>query len=289
MALARISLLKSDLLLNEGATTFDAAFEAMLTAVSKFVDEYTGRTLIETAHVDERHTGDLTKIVYADQYPITTFTAAKIWDTGTETFVAETTSYFEILHERQIYYPILGQESNATYSNWPATPNGIKLSYTAGYDDDGWDDQIIKIDVASFTTAPAVGDVLTQANSGGTITVTSASTATNTATGTPGGTGQINLSDAITSNNVGATMAPASVVPTKTYSELTAAIGVPADLEYAVAYMTAMWWMEGKQSEARLGITGLNVGAQSLVIERYEKGVPPVVENTLRNYKRPNF
>jgi uncharacterized phiE125 gp8 family phage protein len=212
MALARLSQLKSDLLLNESASTYDDALKALLTAASTFANKYCHRILESATYTDERYTGDGTKYLYPEQYPVTTFTSAKIWDGTTETYVAETASYFEVLDQRKIKYPKLESESDSEYTYWPTTADGIKLTYVAGYSTTSWDTAAI-----------------------------------------------------------------------------TASFGVPADLEYAVAYLAALWWMESKQSAGRLGITGINVGAESLVIERYEKGVPPVVAQTLNRYKKPGY
>lgn len=210
MALARLSLLKSDALLDIDAATWDSELKALLAAATEQVHQSTDRILESTTHTDERHTGDSTNILYPKQYPVTTLSSVSIWDTSTDTFVSESTAYFDVIDQAYLYYPKLGQENNATYSLYPATPNGIKITYIAGYSTTSWATALI-----------------------------------------------------------------------------TASFGVPADLEYVVALMAALKWLEGRgSSEARLGLKRmiLNDG-QEIIPDRAQDAI----EQILSTYRRPNF
>lgn len=209
MALARLTLLKDNLLLNEPTDGFDDSLKAALEVATAQAETFTNRTLEKTVYTDEFYTGDGEKVLYLLQWPVTALTDVKIWD-GTDSFDSETSTYYELINERYIYYPKLGQDANATYGAWPSgTLNNLKITYTAGYDTAGWDTKAI-----------------------------------------------------------------------------TVAFPIPEDLEYAVAKMAALLWLEGKQSEARLGVQSLSRGAESVTIERFVKGIPPEVKDVLMHYRR---
>jgi len=146
-SLARLSVLKGKLLLNESEATFDNDLKLLLASATEAVERFCGRTLVRTTHTDERHTGDGTKELFPLEYPITTLTTVKIWATDSETFETETADYYELVDERMIYYPKLGESDNSEYSCWPdGTPNNIKLTYVAGYDNTDWDSVLITDD-----------------------------------------------------------------------------------------------------------------------------------------------
>ena len=287
-SLARLSLLKSKLLTGITDTSWDAILKEALKAATKRAQSEVGRALIQATYTDERYTGSDTNLLYPEHFPVTALSAVSFWDG--DAWTAETLSYFEVIDGLEVVYPMLGEESNADYSVWPATyDRGIKLTYTAGYDNTGWDEQSITITVDSLTTAPAVGDVLTQANTGGTITVTSASIATNTITGTLGGTGLINTSDNITSDDAGATMAPTPIVPTDISFGITTPSGfdVPEDLEYAIAKLAALSLKDGTHEGAgRLGLNAIGFGEVSLKLDRGKDGLPDEIKWVFLNYAR---
>ncbi|HSW65412.1 MAG TPA: hypothetical protein VLH56_19200 [Dissulfurispiraceae bacterium] len=131
MALARLSLLKSKAFLNISAATYDTELEIILTAASKQVERYCDRTLELTTITDERHTGDLTKRLCPNQWPINTISSVSFY--YSDVWNAESTAYFEVIDDTMIYYPKLGQESNSYYGAWPNQPYAIKLTYSAGY------------------------------------------------------------------------------------------------------------------------------------------------------------
>jgi len=211
VALARLSLLQSTLLLDNTAS--DDELKALLAAATTQFHQLCDRVLEQTTHTDERHTGDETHILYPKQWPLTTLSAVSIWDTTTETFVSESTTYFDVVDQYMLYYPKLGQESNTTYTCYPKTPNGIKLTYVAGYATTSWD-------------TAAISD----------------------------------------------------------------SFAVPKDIEYAVALLAALQWMEGSGSrEARMGKKRVIFENQEIVIDRGPGGIWPYVETVISTYRRPNF
>lgn len=152
MALARLSLLKSGGLLGIGNTDFDNVLKALLMSATKIAETYTGRQL-ESATVTEYHTGDGGSRLYPRQYPITSVTSVSFWD-GTDSYDAETSTYYTLVDSRYIQYPALGQSSSATFGNWTSTyENGIELVYVAGYVTTDWDTEAITTD---FNTSPGV-------------------------------------------------------------------------------------------------------------------------------------
>lgn len=66
--------------------------------------------------------------------------------------------------------------------------------------------------------------------------------------------------------------------------------GVPTDLELAVAKLAVLQWFEGRGSkEGRLGKSGIDMGEQNLVIQRFQRGVPPEIMILLEQYRRPRI
>jgi hypothetical protein len=71
---------------------------------------------------------------------------------------------------------------------------------------------------------------------------------------------------------------------------ITTNFGVPADLEYAVAKLAALAWLEGRGSnEGRLGKSGILIGPQQIEIERFLKGLPPEIIDILKSYNKGGF
>jgi|GEM_PF-1328334 len=142
MALARLELLKSKNYLKMTDGTLDSELKALLLEATARVEQETGRVLESTTHTDERHTGRDTNELYPHQWPVTALGSVYIWNTTSETFVSESTAYFDVItppgDRSYIYYPKLGQDDNSEYTEYPTTPNGIKITYTAGYVTTAW-------------------------------------------------------------------------------------------------------------------------------------------------------
>ena len=298
MALGRLSLFKSREFLNESSAEFDTALKALLEIATTHLEKQCARQLV-SASVTEYLNGHDEKKLYLHEYPVSTITSIKIWDTGDEAYETETSTYYQLRDGAPafVYYPKLGQESNSTYSSWPDGEDYIEAIYVAGYVTTNWDTQTVTVNLQSLTTAPAVGDVLTQDQTGGTITVTAASVANNTVTGTPAGAlSNDNATDnTFTSNNVGATMAPATVTmadgrTAQRIEVVLPSFAVPTDLEYATCSIAQLLHLEGKGGGARLGMKGTIVGeGMSDVIERRDSGVSAIVEQVIADYTRPRW
>jgi len=144
MALGRLSVMKDDLLLNEPETTYDDSFKLLLEAATVEVNEYCNRRLESSTITDEYYSGDDRTLLYLNEEPVTALSAVSIWDTGTETYVSESTSYMQLLKDERgisfhVRYPKLGQEDDAEYGAWPIGDENIKVTYIAGYITTSWD------------------------------------------------------------------------------------------------------------------------------------------------------
>jgi len=285
--LARLALLKGEVLLGELSDQYNGDLKAAIETATQIANKITGCQLVSTVYTDERMSGTGTNKLTPPEYPITEIGAVKIWDGSA--FTTETAAYYELIREFWINYPALGQESGATYPSWPGSPaENIKLTYTAGFDTTDWDTLEVVLDVASFVTAPAVGDVLTQANTGATITVTESSAVTNYAKGVSTGALSRVDSNTFTSDDAGATMNPATVAPVAIAQSLPA-FAVPEDLEYAVAKMAALIWKEGAGDQSRLGITTRSRGGENESYIRFTGMMPEEVKQILRGYTKRRF
>jgi len=205
-----LSVVASNSFLKISGSAYDNDLKLLIEAASTEVESFCDRQLISAAITDELHTGRGTRVLFPLQWPVTTLSSVSIWDG--DAYTSESTAYVTILDEKGLYYPAIDQIDNATYSNWGDTVNGIKITYTAGYDTTNWD------------------------------------------------------TDAITTS-----------------------FGVPNDLEWAVAMIAALKWLEGRASEGRMGKSGINVGEQTILIERFKKDYSPQVNNILRRYSRKGF
>jgi len=135
--LARLSLVKS--LLNESGTSFDNDLKLVIESVSEFVESYCRRELESQTFSNEYYTGDGSHELWLDNYPVTSVTSVAIWD-GDDSYDTESSDYYELIDDRYLYYPKLGEEDNATWANWySGIPNNIKVTYVAGYDTSDWD------------------------------------------------------------------------------------------------------------------------------------------------------
>jgi len=295
MALARLGLLKA--FLNLSGSVYDEALKAFLIGATAQAEAYTGRHLESATVSNEKHVGTGSRKLYPREYPVTSLTSMTIWDGSA--YTAETASYAEIIDGLTLYYPALDQESNATYGAWPSGLRGsgdeddhynIRLTYVAGYTTTGWASETVRMLISSLTTAPAVGDVLTQANTGATLTVTAASAADDSITApiTSGTLDANNLdADTFTSNNTGATMAPTPITATRIDYVVSSQLGtVPQDLEMAVMMLAAYGWQQSKQGEGRFGKSGQSVDPFSAQYERYEKGIPDAARLILDQHRR---
>ncbi len=151
-SLARLSLLKSGVYLSLTGTGADNDLKNLLTAVSEQVETFCNRVLISTTHTDEFQTRlDFSpNILYPQEYPVTSITSLEFWDTATDAYVAETSTYYLLVTKKDssyIQYPKLGQTANATFSQFPTGLNEIQMTYVAGYLNTDWDTEAI---TASF-------------------------------------------------------------------------------------------------------------------------------------------
>lgn len=138
MAYARLLLLKSAELLNDSTTDNDTIYKLALAQASRMADRATSRTLERTTYTNERYVGDGTDRLYVRNWPVSTLSAVKFWDAGTDTYATENSSYYELIDERYVMYPADGQSSSATYGNFPRG-HKLKVGYSAGYQSTSWD------------------------------------------------------------------------------------------------------------------------------------------------------
>ena len=161
MALARLKFLKGAQLLNISSTTYDTQLKALLSAVSAFVDRYcrvvnddgTG-SLEKTTYTSEYYTGDETKKLFLRNFPVSSIASVFIWD-GSDSYDQENSGHYALFDKRYIYFPALGQEGNSTWGAWPCYPNGIKVSYVAGYDTTNWDTADVPVGTGQTFAVPA--------------------------------------------------------------------------------------------------------------------------------------
>lgn len=137
-ALARLSLLKSESLLNESSTDFDEDYKFQLIAATSLIERFTARSLILATYQDELYTGNDKEILYLDNWPVEKVIEVRLWD-GTDSYDVEDADYYALVKKRYLQYPALGQAASATWSNWASTYlNGIKITYAAGYSVAAW-------------------------------------------------------------------------------------------------------------------------------------------------------
>lgn len=100
-------------------TSRDAKFTALLPAVDKFIDSYTGRQFLQLTITDEdvEIEADDVKIILPKQFPIITVTKVEVGGV-----VLAISDYF-------VYS--WGIKKAAGY--WSSMPKAIKITYTAGY------------------------------------------------------------------------------------------------------------------------------------------------------------
>ena len=151
-SLARLTLLKSKAYLNETSDTNNDVLKNVLIAVSAGVEMYCNRALISTTYTDEFQTrlAFSPNIIYPLQYPVTSVTTLKFWDSTTDEYVEEDSDYYLLVtrgDNSYIQYPKLGQAVNATYAEFPSGLNEIKMTYVAGYLNTDWDTALV---TASF-------------------------------------------------------------------------------------------------------------------------------------------
>lgn len=280
-ALARLSLLKSAAFLNELTTTFDNELKFILEDVTDFVELYCGRILESTTYTDELYTGDDTDVLFLKAWPVTTLSTVKLWD-GSSTYATETATYYALINQRYIQYPALGQDSVATWSKWQSSyRNGIKVTYTAGYRT-GTTYAITGVSIANDTftilgdytsifTAGKRFDVISSTGNNGTWTVTSSSLVAGSTVIIVTG----NITNAFVDGTITASWSAASIADSL--------FDVPRDLEYAVAKLAALAWLEGKGGDGRLG-TGYKQ-INSIGSEGFIKGIPDEVKMVLDAYR----
>lgn len=292
-ALARLSLLKSSLLLNELTTTFDDALKALLIQTSNFVDVYTQRriensgSLMQTTYTSERYTGNDTHKLWLKNWPITSVTDLSFWD-GDDSYDTETSTIYEVVRERYIFYPKLGQASNASQVNFKSTfDNGIEVTYVAGYDvTSTWRITDVVIGAKTFTVA---GDhtgtfvaglkfgVTGSTGNDGTFTVVSSAFGVATVI-----TVTETISDATVDGSITAAWDTDTLAATN--------FGVPDDLEQAVARIAMLFWLDGKGGDARLGMSSKTVDiAGTVTYDKFLGQLPPDLITVFNAYKAARF
>lgn len=291
-ALARLSLLKSSLLLDETSASFDDALKALLIQTSNFIDVYTQRriensgSLMQTTYNSERYTGDGTHKLWLKNWPVTSITDLSFWD-GDDSYDTETSTIYEVVRERYIFYPKLGQASNASQVNFKSTyDNGIEVTYVAGYDvTTTWAITAIDVGNKTFTVA---GDhtstfvaglkfgITGSTNNNGTFTVVSS---------------VFGAATVITvSETVGATADGSITAAWDTDTLAATNFGVPADLEQAVARMAMLFWLEGKGGDARIGVSSKTVDiAGAITYDKFLGKLPPDLIIVFNAYKAVRF
>lgn len=152
VALARLSLLKSDAFLNITDSNSDNVLKALLIAATQYANRFTNRTLESTAYTDQYHDGKGSTYLWLREYPVSTLTTVKIFD-GTA-YTTESSTYYELLDSRYIHYPKLTQQSNGTYSCFPVGKNNVAITYTAGYVTTNWDTEAITTDFSDSGGVP---------------------------------------------------------------------------------------------------------------------------------------
>ena len=134
MALARLSVLKSYLLLNEAASTYDNALKVLLEQATEIANQFTGRELESASYTLEKYQGNGRDALWLRNYPVTAVSAVKLWDGSA--FTTETSTYYELNDSRWLLYPAPLYLSSATFACWPIDSLvrlNIQVSYTAGY------------------------------------------------------------------------------------------------------------------------------------------------------------
>jgi len=150
-ALARLSLLKSTAFLALTGTKFDDQLKVLLESASLTAARFCGRwdekksrsSFDLNNYEDEVYTGDGTTILYLKNFPAIKIIEVKLWD-GVDSFDVEADTLYELVDNRYIQYPALGQTADATWAGWSASyKNGIKITYTAGYSSIDWDTKAV--------------------------------------------------------------------------------------------------------------------------------------------------
>ncbi len=136
-SLARLSLLKSKAFLLITSTDIDDELIRLLEGTTDLVNQLTSRQLVRTQYTWERYTGDNSDTLYLRQWPVSVVVTIKVWD-GTDSFDVLDETHYEVIDERYVQYPKLGQRTNAIYSGWLSSyKNGIQVTYMAGYNTTG--------------------------------------------------------------------------------------------------------------------------------------------------------
>ena len=283
-ALARLSILKSSLFLKETVTTYDDSFKFLLRRVTDFIEVYTGRVLDSATFTEELYTGDDTDVLFLRNWPVSTLTTVALWD-GDDSWDAETASYYLLCNQRYIQYPALGQESNASWSNWQSNyRNGIKITYTAGYvNSTTYAITAVNTTNKTFTIAGdytavfiagVVFDVTGSTGNDATYTVASSSLVTT------------NTVIVVTATPASATADGSITAAWDTAGITNTLFGVPPDLEYATAKIAMLAWLDSKQADGRMGIMSKTIDvAGTISYEKFTMGLPDDVKLILDHYR----
>ena len=134
--LARIAMLKSSAYLALISDDFEDPLEQLILAASDLVRKFTSRLLSRAAYEDERYDGSQNNKLYLREWPVVEVNQVEFWD-GSEWFTEDAANY-TLIRSKYIQYPSL-EQTDAKFSIWPCTyPEGIKITYTAGYDNSNW-------------------------------------------------------------------------------------------------------------------------------------------------------
>lgn len=138
MALARLSVLKSQALLGQAASTYDDALKLLLNQATEIANQSTGRSLESATYTLEKYTGSGTDQLWLKQYPVSAVAAVKLWDGSA--FTTESSSNYELIDGRWLLYPTPGVVG--TFAVWPVDSYvryNVQVTYTAGYVTTNWD------------------------------------------------------------------------------------------------------------------------------------------------------
>lgn len=144
MALGRLSILKSSVLLNISNSTWDDELSYLLRKSTRSLNAAVNRELELTTYEDEYYTPIQKNRILLNEHPVQTLVSVKFWNAATEAWETESLDYIELVNKRYIDYPKRGESSNSTYSGFPVDDrNSIKITYTGGYITSGWNSMTV--------------------------------------------------------------------------------------------------------------------------------------------------
>src|SRR4030043_1193607 len=106
-ALGRLDVLKSWSFLNLSSSEFDAELNDLLWAATMIACRYTDRILYKFRHIEEIYSGDGSKYLYLNQWPVASVELVKIWDND-DSYDDESADYYSLRKGRYLYYAVEG-------------------------------------------------------------------------------------------------------------------------------------------------------------------------------------